>query len=244
MRTILTTGCLAAALCTLAQSKPLLQNGGFEILDKEPTTYDQLKYATEWTNVTIGYSELFTKGAPAKTIGIPDNDYGHMDPKEGEYYAGFCAWKDDVRADPNGDPDDPFQPGWNVYSEYLMAPLNIPMVEGHTYHVVIHFALSGNSDRAVAGLGAYFSPMPLHYEHRKFLQERPQVVGDSLLAEKGKWVTVEGEFVADGGERYIVLGCFPTATFDTKKLIEGPDNRYAYYYVDAVKVEEVQVPTR
>lgn len=217
----------------------MLDNGGFEQFDKAPTTYDQLKNATGWTNVTIGYSEVFTPEAPAKTIGIPDNDYGHMEAFEGQHYAGFCAWKDDVRNNPNGDPEDPFQPGWNVYSEYMMAPLKAPLVEGRTYHVVMHFALSGNSDRAVSGLGAYFGPEQLHYEHRKFLQESPQVATDTILVEKGKWVTVEGDFVADGGERYIVIGCFPAAGFDSKRLVEGPDNRYAYYYVDGITVEEI-----
>lgn len=223
-----------------AQDTPtpdLVPNGGFEQVAKEPTTFDQLSNASGWSNVTIGFSELFSKQAPARTIGIPDNEYGHMAPQEGERYAGFFAWKDDQRGSFSG--DDPFQPGWNVYSEYLITELDAPLVEGRTYAVSFQVALAGNSDRAISGIGAHCSPVPLKYNNRKFMQERPQVSADGILAEKGKWVEVSGTFTADGGERYLVLGTFPTASFETKRIVEGPDNQYAYYYIDHVVLKEM-----
>src|SRR6187402_827933 len=101
MRMIVRTLSSLAVLSTLIANgqQPELaehvRNGGFECLEGEPDTYDMIKHAVGWGNVTIGYSELFTKSAPAKTVGIPVNDYGKMDPQEGEHYAGFFAWKDD-----------------------------------------------------------------------------------------------------------------------------------------------------
>lgn len=214
-------------------SSELVRNGGFEFVEKEPTAYDQIKSATGWDNVTIGFSELFSKSAPAKTIGIPDNDYGHADPQEGDHYAGFFAWKDDEKRS-YVEGEDTFVPGWGSYSEYLLADLLEPLVEDREYELSFWVALSGNSDRAVSGIGAYFSPVPLHYQHRKFLGEKPQVSCDSIVAEKGVWKEVKGRFVADGGERYIVLGAFPSAAMDSKRLIEGLDNKYAYYYLDHI----------
>lgn len=216
----------------------LVRNGGFEFVEHEPDTYDLLKDAVGWDNVTIGYSELFSKSAPAKTVGIPENDYGKMDPQEGQHYAGFFAWKDDQkRSFTEG--EDTYVPGWSAYSEYPITELLEPLQEGHEYEVSFWVALSGNSDRAVSGIGAHFSLEKLNYQHRHFLDEKPQVSVDDLVDERGKWVQVKDTFEADGGERFIIIGAFPAAGFDTKRMIEGLDNKYAYYYLDGITVKEV-----
>ena len=234
--------CLSASglMAQSAESGNLVQNGGFEQLSKEPNTFDQLSRAEGWDDVTIGFSDLFSKTASVKTVGIPDNFYGHIEPQEGAHYAGFFAWKDDKRFDFDGDPEDPFRPGWNAYSEYPWTTLTAPLKEGHTYEVSFHVALAGNSDRAVAGIGAYFSTVELKYQNRMFLKERAQVVEVKILEERDKWVEVKGTFKADGGERFLILGTFPTALFETKRIIEGPDNQFAYYYLDHIVVNEVE----
>jgi hypothetical protein len=45
---------LVGALSSAAQSDQLVINGGFELLNGEPKTYDQITQATGWRNVTIG----------------------------------------------------------------------------------------------------------------------------------------------------------------------------------------------
>lgn len=217
----------------------LVQNGGFEAVAKEPNTFDQLTRAEGWGDVTIGMAEVFSRQASVKTVGIPENFYGTMEPAEGARYAGFFAWKDDQRRDYDGDPEDPFKPGWNAYSEYPWTKLPAPLKEGHTYAISFKVALAQNSDRAVAGIGAFVSPIKLSYQNRRFLVERPQVVEDKILEERGVWVEVSGTFKADGGEQFLVIGTFPTAIFDTKRIIDGYDNQYAYYYLDHVSLTEV-----
>ena len=217
----------------------MLLNGGFEIVAKEPVTFDQLNRADGWDCVTLGMGELFSKAAPPKTVGIPINFYGNIEPFEGAHYAGFMAWKDDQRNNFGGEPDDPFRPGWNAYSEYPITELPATLKEGHTYEVSFQVALAGNSDRATAGIGAVLSPVRLHYQHRAFLGERPQVVEEKVLEERDKWVEVKGRFKADGDERYLIIGMFPTAIYETKRIIQGPDNQYAYYYLDNVVLREV-----
>lgn len=228
-----------AAFTASAQQPEIVEhvrNGGFEFVEGEPDTYDMIKHAVGWSNVTIGYSELFSKSAPGKTVGIPVNDYGKMDPQEGDHYAGFFAWKDDeVRNYAEG--EDPFVAGWNSYSEYIITDLLKPLEEGREYEVRFWIALSGNSDRAVSGIGAYCSPDKLSEQHRRFLRPKPQVSVDGIMAEKGKWVEVKGTFEADGGEQYITIGTYPAASFDSKRMIEGLDNKYAYYYIDGISLK-------
>ncbi len=111
----LTTLAVISSLTATAQQPELVEhvrNGGFEFVEGEPDTYDMIKRAVGWSNVTIGYSELFSKAAPGKTVGIPMNDYGKMDPQEGDHYAGFFAWKDDEKRSFE-DGEDPFAAGWS-----------------------------------------------------------------------------------------------------------------------------------
>ena len=230
---------IEAALAQTPIGPNLVPNGGFEMLDKEPKTFDQLSLASGWENVTIGYSEVFSSTASEKTVGIPENFYGNIKPSEGDHYAGFFSWKDDKRSNFEGDPQDPFEPGWNAYSEYPKIKLLSPLKEGHVYEITFHIALAGNSDRAVSGIGAYVSQLDLHYQNRKFMTERPQVLEDSIIVERNVWKTVTGTFKADGKEQYLIIGTFPTAIFETKRIIEGPDNQYAYFYLDQIELREV-----
>ncbi len=240
--TLLTALCLVITPALQAQSTDmeLVRNGGFEFLDRSVSTYDKFNNATGWTNATLGLSEIFVKKASSKTVGIPVNDYGTMEPFEGEQYAGFFGWKDDVRRnfDAN-DPEDVFMPGWNAYSEYLTSELIAPLVKGATYELVFQVALSGNSDRSIMGVGAYFSKVPMSENHRKFMEYVPDVFLKDMITEKGKWTEVRGTFKALGKEQYIVLGVFPYVGMESENLIEGYDNRYAYYYIDAVSLKLV-----
>jgi OmpA-OmpF porin, OOP family len=220
--------------------REFIRNGSFEDLNKAVNTYDQFAHATGWSNVTLATSEVFDREASAKTVGIPDNDYGKIEPKVGDRFAGFCAWKADVRKNFDAyDQSDAFVPGWNSLSEYLKTELAEPLKDGVTYELSMHIALALNSDRTINGIGAFLGEVDLTYAHRKFLEEVPQVFMEKPLEEKGKWVEFKDTFVADGTERYLVIGMFPYGGLVWKDVTEGPDNRYAYYFIDGISLKEV-----
>lgn len=219
-------------------NKELVRNGGFELVDRPVTTYDQLPYASGWTNANLGLCDLFVPAASPKTVGVPTNDYGTMKPFEGENYAGFFGWKDDVRRNFGAsDPKDLFVPGWNFYSEYPQVELIDPLEEDKVYELVFQIALAGNSDRAIQGIGAYPCPEPVNFNHRKFLEVFPEVEYEPMITEKEKWVEVRGQFTATGDERYLVIGLFPYMGLESERIIEGHDNQYAYFYLDAVSLK-------
>lgn len=240
-RTLSTLVFLAFVFSLVAQKmgEELVRNGGFEVIEGKVKTYDELKVALGWNNVNLGLSEVFSKEASAKTVGIPVNDYGTMEPKEGEHYAGFFAWKDDEKRNWAGGDEDPFEPGWNLYSEYLQSELVKPLVEGRTYELSFWVALSGNSDRAVSALGAYCAPFEMHEDNRRFLRERPNAYTEEIVNKKGEWMEIKGTFIADGGERFIIVGTYPYIGFETQRSIKDYDNKYAYYYLDAISLKEV-----
>jgi hypothetical protein len=236
---------LTGSTALVAQSgtpNELVRNGGFEMLDKSVSTYDQLPNATGWTNANMGLCDVFDASASAKNVGIPNNDYGTMKPFEGERYAGFFGWKDDVRRNFGAsDPSDLFMPGWNFYSEYPQVELIEPLKADKEYDVVFHIALAGNSDRAIQGIGAYPAIERLNYNHRKFIDDLfPEVEFEPLVTEKGKWTEVRGRIKANGGEHFLVIGVFPYLGLVSERIIEGPDNQYAYFYLDGVSLKEAR----
>ncbi len=221
-------------------TKELVRNGGFEDISKEAATYDQLRLATGWRDATLGLADLFSPKASAKTVGIPVNDYGTIRPFEGERYAGFCGWKADVKRNYDAqEQDDLFKPAWNAYSEYIKGELIEPLAEGATYELVFHVALASNSDRSIMGVGAFLTEQDLGYQHRKFMEESPQVYHTGIIEERNTWTVVRGTFVADGNEQFIILGVFPYVGLQSKTMIEGNDNRYAYYYIDGISLKRV-----
>ena len=238
----LSLSALVITSCAYAQNYDLelIRNGGFENVDKEPTTYDQLKFATGWRDANLGLADLFAPSASSKTVGIPVNDYGDCKPFEGDYYAGFCGWKADVQRNYEAyDQNDIFKPAWGAYSEYLKGELIKPLMEDSTYELTFHVALAGNSDRSIMGVGAFFTQQDLSYQNRKFMEESPQVYTEKIIEERNKWTEVKGTFVADGKEEFVMLGVFPYVGLESKNMIEGADNRYAYYYIDGISLKQV-----
>lgn len=215
----------------------LVNNGGFESRSPEVKTWDQLDQASGWNNANGGSADVFSKMGTAKNVGIPDNDLGSSTAQEGESYAGFVAWKDDMRPNfkrlMNGHDEKPFKAAWNQYSEYIQTAISAPLTPGQKYDISFWVKLSDKSDRAVNGIGAYCSPTQLAYNHRHHLAELADVKSDAVLDNKKDWVEVKGTFVADGDEKFLVIGAFGP-NMEKKSVIEGADNQRAYYYIDGI----------
>lgn len=240
MRTLLLAVAALVPMFHAVRAQELVPNGGFEQVKGKVTAPDQIGRAVGWEAVTLGYADLFSRDASDPDVGVPANQYGAMEPAEGDRYAGLFAWKDDGRFDAYQEGrQDPFAPGWNVYAEYIQVELVRALEAGETVRVRFRAALAPLSDRAVSGLGAYCSPVALHGDHRRFLREKAQVASATVMDRRGAWVEVDGTFEADGGERYLIIGTFPYVGFDATRIVEGPDNKFAYYYIDAVSVEPV-----
>ncbi len=230
--------CLIAG-AAMAQAAPnLVKNPGFEEVTKPVRTWAQLSRATGWSNANNGSCDLFDKGACY--VSVPDNDLGTGTPAaDGERYAGFVAFKDDQR--PNWksifwSDEEARTPGYQRYSEYMQTELSAPLVAGQQYDISFRVKLAGGSDRAVSGLGAYASPTQLAYHHNHFLTEKPQVSASKVVNDKQNWTEVKGSFTADGTEKFLILGAFPSVGMEKTTMVEGADNQHAYYYIDGISV--------
>ena len=236
---VLLAGSLAAVGLKAQQGGPnLVKNAGFEELGTPVTTWDQLNHATGWTNANKGTADVFSKNACF--VGVPDNDLGTgTTAYEGEHYAGIVAYKDDQRKNWKkflDHKESPSKPAWQKYSEYLQTELSSPLTAGQQYDISFRVKLANGSDRAVSGLGGYCSPVMLTYNHSHSITEKPQVSTSAAVNDKQNWTEVKGTFTADGTEKYLVVGAFPSAGMEKTKVVEGGDNQRAYYYIDGVSV--------
>lgn len=238
-RSIPAVALLAFAGTLNAQTGPnLVKNPGFEEVTKAVTTWDQLDRAAGWNNANGASCDLFDKGACY--VSIPDNELGTGTPAfEGEHYAGFVAFKEDQRINWKflfNDQAEPRNAGFQQYAEYLQGELTAPLTAGQQYDISFRVKLANGSDRAVSGIGAYCAPAKLAYNHLHYLAEKPQVAVSNMLNDKQNWAEVKGSFVADGTEKFIIIGAFPSAGMEKTKALEGADNQRAYYFVDGVNV--------
>ena len=238
---LLSASLFSVAVMAQGEGPNLINNGGFEALSKPVTTWDQLDRATGWSNANNASADIFSKDACSNTVGIPDSELATgASAFEGEHFAGFVAYKDDQR--PNWrhlvkGTESPFRPAYQKYSEYLQTALASPLTAGQKYDVSFRVKLANGSDRAVSGIGAYLSPVELHYRTSEHLQEKPQVATTTILENKQEWTEVSGTFTADGSEKFLVIGAFINGGFQTSKVIEGADNQRAYYFLDGVSVK-------
>ncbi len=196
-------------------------NPSFEIYTNCPVTWGQggPLPATPWSSATQGTSDYFHEcGAPV--VDVPDNYFGSEPAHTGVAYAGGY-----------------YRYFGFLYREYLLAPLDEPLVAGEWYYVSWWTSLA-DTTCGVEYIGAHFSVNPPPSGGVEPLDLFPQIQANlGYVSETNGWTYIEGCFQAEGGEAYITIGNF----FDDVETIVDPDCTLppsSYYYVDDVTVEQ------
>lgn len=129
--------------------------------------------------------------------------------------------------------------------DYMEVGLTQPLQAGHAYRVAMEISIPDCCQQAVNTIGAFFSvdtvfdpTMPIPGA----LPVVPQAVfyDAAYYIDEDDWMHVEDTIVAAGGERFMVIGSF-TDNAGTQVLpVAGNFGfNHAYYYFDAVVVEEI-----
>jgi hypothetical protein len=212
----------------LAQN--LVPNPGFESYHCKHWFLSSLENCNSWTSLQS--PDYFnTTCTQFKTVAIPDTDWwGPQLPKEGNAYAGIIAYR------PNGKSIE------KALAEYLLTELTTPLMAGITYQVEMSVSLAECSGLAVP-LSVYFTKERVKGNVSPVLAYAPQV-NFKLVNDTAKWITLQQAFVARGGEKYLVVGCFApqrkakTHRVEPSKAIRSPRGE-AYYFIDAVSVSKM-----
>lgn len=226
----------------LAQNtENLVFNGSFEEYSTCPQRIDALGIMSgvdAWWQPTKGSSDYFNACGGRECL-TPRNKMGVQEPHSGVAYCGIYCSKEN-------------------YREYLQTELKEPLKKGRRYRVSFWASLADKSPKAIATLGALFTTdriadttwnILMHNETTDLGNGQKQVVATYytpqvaqpsryVLIYMDQWNEISGEFIAEGGEKYLTIGNFNS--FNRSGVVETrAENTVlsgAYYYIDDVSV--------
>ena len=128
-------------------------------------------------------------------------------------------------------------PSANCGRGYLKNRLKSNLQAGKTYCAKFHVNIANTSPRGMDGFGAYFGnntidtitkcTIPLNYLSPQVKNPLGNVISDTL-----NWVPITGTFVANGTEKYMLLGNFLADNAVTTASINTPF--YPQYWTDVL----------
>jgi len=216
-----------------AFSQNLITNPGFEEIDScygavAGLGFDVFEWSgcDNWTCPSTGSSDLWCEN-PALGNVTPPQLYsaGYQLPHDGENMAGILIFE---LANMNS-------------REYIQYELEQPL-ENKYYQFSLYVS------PAEQGLGyenysnclqAYFSNFSLTWNDYYSLNVDPQWKNEQWITDTSRWTKLEGLFKANGGEKFITIGCFEDSasiSVDNKNPFTTSD---IYYLLDDVYMAEV-----
>jgi gliding motility-associated-like protein len=245
MKRVLFALLLHAFLYGSAQSN-LVPNYSFEDsikCDKDPNQFNG--YIKDWIAVNGigggGYVCWYSGNCwTAGYVGVPHNEFGFQNPRTGKSYSGIVNYVSPYNAGPIT----------SDYRNYVQCLLKTPLKSGISYCVTFYVNLGDTCSWACNDIGAYFSDSALVNDTTAKVKSylNPQIANDPIanpLTDKVNWTRVSGNFIAAGGEKYIVIGNFKDDANSSIDSVPGgnPSNHYdcqaAYYFIDDVFVRAI-----
>ncbi len=224
-------------LFTLFQSSAqnLVPNPSFEDTLQCTWTFGDIQNCPPWFQPTAGtpdqFHECYVSQPWDVMLDVPLNNMGYQQPVSGKSYAGLLIAYPWVGIAP-----------WNwEYREYIEAPLNSPLTAGETYYVSMFLSLADSSHYYTNSIGVHFTVDSLLNDSTYAFVLSPSLSNSNYLSDKTTWMEFRGEYIAQGGEKFITIGNFEnnlnTDTIPTGSgSITGIDEYSAYYYIDDICV--------
>jgi outer membrane protein OmpA-like peptidoglycan-associated protein len=221
-----------------AQEVNLVPNGGFEDTNiNKLRTYGQMEeFSMDWFAATEVAADIYGDGAKGDKVAVPTNNYGKQEPSDGLCYAGFRAYSKDPR----------------LNRSYLEVKLPKTLDKDVMYCVSFDISLADLSRFAVNEIGVLMSDRKIELPNTSDMIQQADVKQktNKVFQFLDGWETFCGTFVGTGQEEYVVIGCFggrESMTIDKVKRptgIVGAQMNHAYYYIDNVKVVDVQAKSQ
>lgn len=233
LRAMALAALLALAGMAMAQTN-LVLNGSFEdTVDCAVPMASQLPKANHWYNPTNATPDLYDCDMERECGYTMDLPYwnGFMLSQDGLRHSGFYPW------------DGPF--ATLDGREYMMVELSDVLVAGETYEVSLWYALRRPFQYGVDHIGVWFGSEAVQEDTIGPISLVPQIrledPDNAHLGESETWTRLVDTLVAQGGERWLVIGNFdPIALVDGSLVNPNGFESSCYYYVDNVVVRLLQ----
>lgn len=207
----------------------LVLNPSFEDTTNCPSGPNQIDSCKHWSNPNEGETPDYFIDTDCfgfnTLVRTPSNFVGYAIPRTGIAYGGIIAYSVNA-ADYN-------------YREVLQGKLYKPLDSGETYCGGFYVQLANRSGRVIDAMGMYFDNdsaavvwppyTPSIYDPNPYINNP----SGNYLNDTVNWVPVEGMFVANGGEKFLLIGNLKDYTNVTVQVVDSI-YAYAYYYVEDV----------
>jgi hypothetical protein len=160
----------------------------------------------------------------------PNVFYSHQTPRSGEGFAGVNIFNDTTvwYKDNN--------------REYIEVPLDTPLIANRTYCLRFYTSKGDNCMWATKNIQLAFANSAFYYYDASFNYINslsPAIEANLIVEDTINWTKVEGTYLANGGEKYILLGNFLPGDSVTRKLVLPYSmGTTAYYYFDDISIYE------
>jgi hypothetical protein len=201
----------------------LLPNGDFELKSGCPTNWSQIDSALFWFTPSTGSPDYFNQCANP-IIGVPTNFLGHQPAQNGNAYSGIYLRQSsfDIR-------------------EYIETSFTSPLTANSCYHFEMYVNLGDRCQYTTDAIGAYFSDTSIAGVSNMLpLPFTPQINNTTgNYFDTLSWTLVSGDYLASGGENYLVIGNFKDDASTTFQLINSSAaSDYVYCFIDNISLIE------
>ncbi len=212
-------------------SQNLVPNPGFEEYVKCPGGFmlNRKEFAIHgWESPTSGTPDHFHSCSTGEAD-VPVNWAGNSNAHGGKGYAGIYVWTVS-----------------SVYREYLQCELAEPLIAGEKYTLEFYYKLANSAVYAVNRIGMALSTTRINKTTDGVPDLTPvlSIQKDTAVdVATGTWERARMEYVAQGGERFVIIGNFfsnqqTKATRLPFRYGMNPMlNDKSYYYIDDVSVQ-------
>lgn len=215
----------------IAGQNNLVPNGDFEIYVDCPLWYNDLDSAYAWSNPMTNIPNIsgtpdFFHECANYPVGMPSNFQGYQYAHSKWAYAGIYLTEGN---------------GANAnHREYLQTYLTAPLIAGNCYHFQMYVNLSNHCRYTTDDIGVKISSNFLSgINNQAPLLYLPSVDNPSTnKMDTLNWTLVEGDYIASGGELYLLIGNFKT-DLQTTTVLYNPSSPvdYIYCYIDDVSLQ-------
>ena len=171
----------------------------------------------------LGSSDYFRDGYNGGFSPSPiNNGLGSQIPLFGDAFVGFTTYENPLNR------------------EMLLTKLLQPLEAEKKYCISYYVSKPERCDYASNGISMYLfadSASEYSYNPLDFVGKTPTFACDSVIYDTVNWVKVEGSFIAQGGEQFLVLGnMWTNAQTLWSYTAITPFQTYAYYYFDMISI--------
>lgn len=207
-------------------SQNMILNGDFERFTKCPkglSSEEKSKTASFVTNPNQGSFDFIHNCDDGK---FPRFFWGSQKPQSGEGFGGISVFINTSNQT-------------NELREYIQLELKDSLAKGNVYHFEMYLSLADNWHIAINNLGVYFGNEILQLKTDGVIPVKPDIVSSEFFRNKLGWDKFSGDYIAKGGEKYIVIGNFKKDKDVQIKIVDPgiTTGNYVYYYIDNVSLK-------